>query len=93
MRIPINVTARDIEAGEPSLVSFCPIALALKRAMPNADLGTVGVGISRFWFKLNGEEWSGKLSKAKSDWIMHYDDGDDVMKPFAGYLNAQKVTT
>jgi len=78
MKVHVEVTAEDIATGEPSDYSQCPIALALKRAVPGCD-----PYVSTVLLSLNGRHGiQAFIPTCVSMFIMDFDDGDPV-DPFA----------
>ena len=73
MDIRVNVTQRDIEKGKPRKILFCPVALAVQRAIPN--LSYVGTGC----MSVDGRifDWPTKIIR----FIQHFDSNLPV-KPF-----------
>jgi hypothetical protein len=88
----INVTAGHIAKGEHDSCRFCPVALAMKEAFPDAELVAVdsarvimGGGLRRRgWVELD-------LPDAATRFIEAFDAGDPV-QPFSFDLDYPAVT-
>lgn len=86
----VDVTQEDIDYGIPECGSYCPIALAVKRAVPTATSIEVDQGGARVEWK-SGEEGTPEerlvvafypLPDAASRFVVDFDSGLEVM-PFS----------
>jgi hypothetical protein len=86
----ISVTKADIDDGRPSDPHRCPIALAIRRAVPDSDyvfmsIDYITVGVPR----TDGSRYSRiyRLTEEIGDFIYHYDNGHEVA-PFEADVEA-----
>lgn len=89
-RIKINVTRQDIKIGYPGASASCPIALATKRAIKDAEgihITTLGTfKIARDGISYNF--YSFKLPEKAGRFIDKFDDkGKEAVKPFSFIAN------
>lgn len=82
-KITVNVTAKDIKAGEIGHCKKCPIALALQRVFPRFD-----IQVGSRWAEIdNGETgFNPTLPDIARDFIDAFDGGEPA-KPFAFELS------
>lgn len=76
MRIKIEVTHADIQNGKPQNCYDCPIALAVKRALPGREIEVHTAHISI-------DDGHASLPKEAMDWIENYDKPDGSVMPFS----------
>ena len=69
----IEVTREDIDLGERGIHDSCPVALALKKAVPDA-VGVSAGGLRVVFDNTTTLEFSNSLA----DWIAGFDVGDNV---------------
>lgn len=78
----IKVTKDDIRNGMVGSALYCPVALAIRRAMPEAT--DVGVGFTIAGFVIGDEEINADLPDEAVQFIRSFDEGDPV-EPFEFY--------
>lgn len=79
----IEVKAVDIRKGEPNRASYCPVALALKRAFPGArivDVDRTAIHVDSYG-KGDGCKWKDTPARVRK-FIERFDAGD-LVKPFS----------
>ncbi len=78
MTIPITVTQSDIFRGAKSECETCPIALAVRRVMPKANVQVTPHSIV-FGYKLHSQI---HLPEKARNFIRKFDAGDKMEEPF-----------
>ncbi len=73
--LKINVTQEDIDRGEPSRPSGCPIAIALRRLIPGVIVGTIGI------YDASYDKLTRGTPRRAAEFIRRFDLGQSV-KPF-----------
>lgn len=75
MKVTIEVTQADIDAGTPGLGCMCPVALAVHRALPHLpDAYIYSYGVAEDSRTAHFAD----LPRAARDFISTFDGGDDV---------------
>ena len=83
----IRVTQEDIVSGKRGNCRLCPVALAVKRAMPSAEDVRVLPGL--IWFSSTEQDrWtSAMVAESVGDFIFNFDNfGSSKVKPFEFWL-------
>lgn len=71
MTFNANITDDIIQTGLRHSCHNCPLAIAIRRAVPEAE--TVDVRNDEFSFLLGGKSWEGKLPAEAQEWILRFD--------------------
>lgn len=79
--ITVEVTAEDIAAGRPRRCYFCPIALAVRRALRRRDTGAVMVTPEQITYHTGLVEHVHELPIEAMGFVGRFDAGEDV-EPF-----------
>lgn len=72
----IKVEQRHIDAGRKYECMFCPIALAIKEAMPDSNPFVSGLYVT--YFSESGYKWRRLLSPKMKRFALAFDHGDKV---------------
>lgn len=79
MKLKIDVTQEDIDKGTPEKSNSCPIALALKRQLPEAEEISVDIVSD---FMIDEQRYIGDLPKSGEMFIQDFDNHKQV-NPFS----------
>lgn len=79
-RLTIDVTQADIDAGKRCSLTKCPVALAARRAVPQAECVTVSTAI-QFWPPVQEYQKAYLMPREVANFIALFDDGKTV-QPF-----------
>jgi hypothetical protein len=96
MKLTIDITAEDINHGEPGNCYECPVAIATKRACEAAGNNVVTVTVSEgrvIVFTSYGERWQAVYDDRIDEFICDYDsqeDEIDLPSPFSTTLEFTK---
>ncbi len=78
--IVVKVTRNEIINGVKQKCHLCPIALALRRALPEAN-GVTSYLNSASWYDRKGMRWNADLPHAATTFVVRFDNGEPV-QPF-----------
>ena len=76
MKLTIEMTDRDISCGKKGMFSYCPIALATKRAAREAGMQSVPVDVGGPICRL--QEYIATMPEECGAFVEEFDSGEDV---------------
>jgi len=88
MKLPIDVNLGCLEVGVPEDPEWCPIAYAVRAALPEAEFVNVDDVITCVYAHAR---WKANHTNATRLFMTAFDDGQEV-SPFTAELNFHEVT-